>query len=71
MPDTCIIRPRPTKDGYEIQCGTLKLWYRSFEYALSYATDCLKETEIVIYDADGNETGRIAPRGITRRLGDG
>jgi len=70
MPDICTIRPRPKKDGYSVECGTLNLWYLSFEQALSYANDCLKETEIVIYDADGNITQSIPPRVVSNRLGD-
>lgn len=62
------IRPREDRRGFNLTRGTLALWYRSEEHALSYAQNQCTGSEIRIFDDAGVLTRTIPANAVSCNL---
>jgi hypothetical protein len=54
------IRPKRNVNGFDLNCGTLKVWFAEEIHAINYAQDLLGHFDIVVYNADGRVKQRYA-----------
>lgn len=47
------IRPKRKVSGFDLKCGTLKVWFAEEIHAINYAQDLLRSFDIVVFHADG------------------
>lgn len=56
------IKPKRNVNGFDLTCGTLKVWFAEEIHAINYAQDLLGHFDVIVYYPDGRVKQRFWAR---------